>query len=111
MRPGPLELLAVRRHLADNAEEFRHITGDRAFRKMFGDVEGEKLKRVPKGFATNHPEADLLVFKQFLVAGYLPPDVVETPKFQKEITKRFDTMLPARGMKSMGLGLSKRQRR
>lgn len=120
--PGPQELLAVRRHLAANAEEFRRITSDRGFRKMFGDVEGEKLKRVPKGFATDHPEADLLVFKQFLVAGKLAPEIVETPKFQKEILKRFTTMLPflrflnrplkpARGMKSMGLGLSKRPQR
>jgi uncharacterized protein (TIGR02453 family) len=120
--PGPRELLAVRQHLAAHAEEFRRITSDRVFRKMFGDVEGEKLKRVPKGFATDHPEVDLLVFKQYLVAGYLPPEVIETPKLQKEILKRFATMLPflrflnrplrpARGMKSMGLQSSKGLRR
>jgi uncharacterized protein (TIGR02453 family) len=119
--PGPQELLAVRQHLAANAKEFRRITSDRGFRKMFGGVEGEKLKRVPKGFATDHPEADLLVFKQFLVAASLPPKVVETPKLQKEIMKRFAEMLPflrflnrplkpARGMQSMGLPKRPRRR-
>ena len=92
--PQPPELLAIRQHIAENADEYRRITGDKRFRKAFREVEGEKLKRVPKGFPADHPAADLLVYKQFLTFTYLPAEIVETPKFVKELLKYFELMLP-----------------
>ena len=92
--PGSPELLAVRRHLAENADDFRDILANRAFRRTFGDMVDERLKRVPKGFSAGHPAADLLVYKRFIVVDRLPPDIVETPKFHRELLKRFALMLP-----------------
>jgi uncharacterized protein (TIGR02453 family) len=92
--PGPQELLAVRQHIAENVDEYRRITGDRKFRRAFKNVEGEKLKRMPKGFSADHPAADLLLYKQFLAFTYLPAETVETPKFAKEVLKHFELMLP-----------------
>ncbi len=92
--PGPQELLAVRQHIGENADEYRRITSDRKFRRVFREVEGEKLKRMPKGFSADHPAADLLLYKQFLVFTYLPVEIVETPTFAKEVLKLFELMLP-----------------
>ncbi len=92
--PGPPELLAVRQHVAENADEYRRITSDKKFRRAFKQVEGERLKRMPKGFPADHPAADLLLYKQFLVFTYLPVEIVETPRFAKEVLKNFELMLP-----------------
>src|SRR5579883_2467565 len=54
------QLLAIRNHIAENADELRIILRRPALRKLMGELEGERLSRVPKGFAKDHPAADLL---------------------------------------------------
>lgn len=92
--PGSRELLAIRQHVASHSGELRRILKERSFRKAFGGLQGERLKRVPKGFASGHPAADLLVHKQFLAFAHLPPELAETPKLYKELLKHFQVMLP-----------------
>ena len=77
--PGPAELLALRGYLANHAKELDKILRQREFRRLFKEMTGEKLKRVPKGFPQDHPAADLLVYKQFLAGTLLPPDIVTAP--------------------------------
>ncbi len=92
--PGPTELRALREHIGDNAEEFRAILANRTFHKTFGEMSGERLKRVPKGFAADHPAADLLVHKQFLAGTNLDPALAETPKLYSQLVKVFTTLTP-----------------
>lgn len=90
----PETLLAVRQHLAENHTEFRRIIGSRALRQLFGEMQGEQLSRVPKGFCSEHPAADLLRHKQFLFFIELPPDTATTPEVHREIVKRFRAITP-----------------
>lgn len=92
--PGPAELLAVRSYLAGHAKELQKILRERQFRSLFKEMTGEKLKRVPKGFAQDHPAADWLVYKQYLAGALLPPDIVTTPKLLRELVKHFRAITP-----------------
>jgi uncharacterized protein (TIGR02453 family) len=92
--PEPAALLAIRNHIAERHEEFRRILRARAVRQLFGDLEGEQLSRVPKGFACDHPAADLLRFKRFILYKELPPDLATAPALYTEIVKRFRAMAP-----------------
>lgn len=92
--PGSKELLAIRRRIAADPEALRAVLKERTFRRTFGEIQGEKLKRIPKGFSVDDPAADLLVYKQFLAAESLDPEVVEGPKLQPEILKRFRALAP-----------------
>lgn len=92
--PGPEELLALRNHLAERHEEFRRILRARPFRTLMGELWGEQLSRAPKGFPPDHPAADLLRFKQWIVYVTLEPDIATTPKLLSEIVKRFRVMAP-----------------
>jgi len=92
--PGPGELLAIRNHIAGHAAQFRALLKERAFRRCFGEVTGETLKRAPKGFAKDDPAVDLLRHKQFLAMNRLPPEIAETPKLYSEIAKSFRAMMP-----------------
>jgi len=92
--PSPEALLAIRNHLAEHHQEFRRITSTRAVRQLFGDVQGEQLTRVPKGFAKDHPAEDLLRFKQFLLYVELPAEIAVTPELFVEVQKRFRAMAP-----------------
>lgn len=88
----PETLLAVRAHMAEHHEEFRRIVGTRGLRAALGEVQGDRLARVPKGFAAGHPAADLLRFKQFLLYVVLEPSIATTPKLFAEVLKRFRAM-------------------
>jgi uncharacterized protein (TIGR02453 family) len=87
--PGSQELFAIRQKIAAKPEAIRVIVADRNFKKLFGELEGEKLKRVPKGFAPDDPAADLLVHKQFLASVTLPAEAATEKKFFTELVKYF----------------------
>ena len=91
---APETLLAIRQHLAERHAEFRKIAGGRAVRQLFGAVQGEQLTRVPKGYPCDHPAADLLRMKQYLLYVELAPEMAVTPALYTEVVKHFRAMTP-----------------
>src|SRR5512135_981295 len=63
--PQPPELHAVREHLASNFRRFRSIVESPVFRRAFDEIEGDRLRRPPRGFPADHPAAEYLKMKQF----------------------------------------------
>jgi uncharacterized protein (TIGR02453 family) len=92
--PDPAVLLAIRNHIAENHAALRRILATPKVRRLLGELQGDKLTRVPKGFAADHPAADLLRFKQFVLYTVLPPEVATSPKLYPEIVDRFRAMVP-----------------
>jgi uncharacterized protein (TIGR02453 family) len=92
--PEPEALLAIRQHLAERHEEFRRIAAGRTLRRLFTAVQGEQLTRIPKGYPCDHPAADLLRMKQYLLYVVLPPDLATTPALYSEVVKHFRAMTP-----------------
>jgi uncharacterized protein (TIGR02453 family) len=92
--PEPETLRAMRQHVAEHHEEFRKIAGARAVRQLFTAVQGEQLSRVPKGYASDHPAADILRMKQYLLYVELPPDLATTPALYTEVVKHFRALTP-----------------
>jgi uncharacterized protein (TIGR02453 family) len=95
--PEPPALLAIRNHIAGRHDELRRILRARPVRGLLGELQGEQLSRVPKGFACDHPAADLLRFKRFILYVELSPDLATTPALYTEILKRFRAMTPFLG--------------
>lgn len=93
-RPEPKQLIAIREHIAGHHEEFRRILSGRLIRKLFGDLRGDQLSRVPKGFPAEHPAADLLRFKSYILYVELEPALATSPKLYDEIVVRFRAMIP-----------------
>ena len=92
--PRPKELLAMRNHIALHGARLRKIIEDLQFKKHFGLLDGEKLSRVPKGFPADHPAADLLRYKQFLVSVTEPPELALRPELLPRLTQHFHAMAP-----------------
>ncbi len=61
--PEPARLAGWRSAVADRPRAVRAAMHDAAFLATFGEVEGERLKRVPSGFPADHPQAELLKLK------------------------------------------------
>jgi len=92
--PPPEALRAIRGHLAENYKEFRRIVAAPVVKRFFGAVDGDRLTRVPKGFAPDDPAADLLRLKQYLLFANLDVKLATTPKLYREVAARFKAMTP-----------------
>ena len=91
--PSP-QLLQVREHIAANIRRLKRIVEAREFTRTFGSLEGERLQRVPRGFAPDHPAAHYLRFKQFLAGQEHPPSFATTPRFYADLLKVFRVITP-----------------
>jgi uncharacterized protein (TIGR02453 family) len=87
-------LFAVRQYIADNHRQFRATFNAPKVKKLLGELQGESVSRVPKGFDPNHPAADLVKRKQYLLDAELDPKLAVTPKLLGELVSRLQAMTP-----------------
>ena len=93
-RPQPPQLVAVREHIAGHVGQLRAIVKSPAFRKQFGALEGDRLTRVPRGYAKDHPAADYLKFKNFVAGADFPATLATSPAFYKTLLTVFRQVVP-----------------
>jgi len=92
--PETSQLQAVREHIADNHRRLRSIVEAPAFRRRVGALEGERLQRVPRGFAKDHPAADFLRHRQFLAGREYPLSFSTNPRFYSTVVEIFRHVAP-----------------
>lgn len=92
--PQTSQLHAVREHIASNFTRLRAIVEAPAFRRAVGSLEGERLRRVPRGFPADHEASEYLKFRQFLAGRDLPPAAATGPRFYATIVGVFRHVAP-----------------
>ncbi len=60
-------LMAIRKSIFNNNQEFKQIIENKNFKKYFSNIYGEKLKGVPKGFPNDFEDIELLKHKHYAV--------------------------------------------
>ena len=95
--PGPEELQALRTGIAKDAKKFLGLVNDPKLRKLFGPLQGEKLKRLPKAWEAEaeSPIAEYLKFKQLYWYVELPAAVALTPRLEGVLLRHFEAIAPA----------------
>lgn len=92
------ERLEAWRQLVDRDPTRVHeAIDDPAFIAAFGEVSAHgdhRLKRVPAGYAPDHPEAELLKMKDVVFGRRLPDVVVTSPDLPDVIAESFATAMP-----------------
>ena len=92
--PTPEQLASFRAAIDQDAAPFKAIINDKEFKKYFGTLDGEKVKTVPQGYTRDHPDIELLRFKQVVVVHHLSDEMVLSPKFSTQTIKTFTAMKP-----------------
>lgn len=92
--PDAADLKLIRDDIAFDDKPIRAIIADPGFAAMFGGLQGEKLKTTPKGFAADHPAADILRYKQFLLIRRFTDEEVLHPGFLYEAARIYRQMRP-----------------
>ena len=95
--PSSGELNAIRAAIADDHRRFRRVITAPAFRRAVGELGGEQLTRVPRGYPKDHPAANYLRHRQFIGGREYPADFAVTPRFYSELLTVFRGIAPLVG--------------
>ncbi len=94
-QPEPDALKKIRQEIDYNFEDFKKIIDDKKFKKLFPEIEGEKLKKLPAGYTEDNPAIAYLKYKSFVVGHKGLSDTDLTAKnMVKDVVSVFDTMKP-----------------
>jgi uncharacterized protein (TIGR02453 family) len=91
--PAP-QLHTVREHIAANSRRLRTLVESPGFRRDIGVLDGERLQRVPRGFAKDHVAAEYLKFRQFLAGRQFEPAFAVSPRFYAGLLGVFRRVAP-----------------
>src|SRR5262249_18110925 len=90
----PAELLAYRGLLRDHYLELEEILRSPRLKTLAGELRGDKLSRMPKGFSPNHPAAPLIKQKQWYLVSMLDMDLISTDRLLPALVNHFEVMAP-----------------
>jgi uncharacterized protein (TIGR02453 family) len=92
--PDSTQLKKIRKAVSAHATEFLGIVQRRTFVRRFGSIEGERLKRIPRGFDETDRTAEWLKLKQFFVGVSLPEASCYRPEFVSEVAAICESAAP-----------------
>jgi uncharacterized protein (TIGR02453 family) len=92
--PNKDDLFRIREEIASDAEELRSIINSKEIQTTFGALHGEQLKTAPKGFDKDHPDIDLLRFKQFVFIKKFSDEEVLEAQFDAVVNETFKKLRP-----------------
>jgi uncharacterized protein (TIGR02453 family) len=92
--PNKDDLFRIREEIASDAEELRSIINSKEIQTTFGALYGEQLKTAPKGFDKDHPDIDLLRFKQFVFIKKFSDEEVLEAQFDAVVNETFKKLRP-----------------
>jgi uncharacterized protein (TIGR02453 family) len=92
--PSTSDLAAIRAHIAATHPRLHRVVVAQSFTRVFGELQGERLTRVPVGYPKDHRAAHYLQFKQFLAARELPASFATSRRFYSEVVRTFRAAAP-----------------
>lgn len=87
-------LKGIRQEIDYNGADLEKILLENNFKAVFGEIEGEKLQKVPKDFDPAHPQAELLKMKSFLATHHVNDSELSSPDFLQKAVNVFKTLKP-----------------
>jgi len=92
--PDSPQLQAVRAHIAGNHRRLRAIVESPGFRRTVGQLDGERLQRMPRGFPKDHAAGESLMHRQFIAGREFPAAFATSARFYPGVLKVFRQVAP-----------------
>jgi uncharacterized protein (TIGR02453 family) len=92
--PPAADLRAIREHIAATHPRMHQLVRTRAFKDTVGELGGDRLTRVPRGYTSDHPAAHYLQFKQFLAGCEFPAEFAIGEDFYPGLLRTFRAVAP-----------------
>lgn len=92
--PTSQQLAKFRQEIDYTPNTIKGIIEEETFKNYFNEIHGEKVKKMPKGYSIDHPDIELLKYKQlFFVHRYSDKEVI-SKDFAQELIKGCKTLKP-----------------
>jgi uncharacterized protein (TIGR02453 family) len=92
--PESTELRRIRQYLLSEHRRLEEIIERIESTKSAGSLQGEQLKRIPRGFPVEHPAAEWLRRKAFYFDVRLSSDIATSRQLFFELSKHFHLLAP-----------------
>jgi uncharacterized protein (TIGR02453 family) len=92
--PDGSELLKIRNAIVSKTKEFLKIVEDKKFTKRFGEFDGDRLTKPPKGFPADHPAIEYLKLKSFTVTEEFSAKDAVSKDYPKMLAESFKAAYP-----------------
>lgn len=92
--PNKDDLLRIRKELEMDADEFKKTIDQKSLKTLWGDMKGDAVKTAPKGFDKDHPNIDLIKFKQFIFVRNFTDKEVLSGSFLEEVDRSYRAIRP-----------------
>jgi uncharacterized protein (TIGR02453 family) len=92
--PRPEQLALFRQAIDRDSRAFSDLIEAPEFVRTFGGLRGEKLKGAPRGYAKDHPAAEMLKLKEVYVVRSFPDRAVIADDFVDQLVATFRVMKP-----------------
>ena len=93
-RPSSTDLRAIRARIGARHRALHRIVTTPAFRRAVGQLEGDQLSRVPRGYPKDHAGEHYLRFKQFLAGREFEAELATRGRFYAEVLSVFRAVAP-----------------
>lgn len=90
--PEPKKLDKIREKINSNFTSYTEVINQPALRRYYGEIQGEKLKNVPRGFDKESPAAEILKLKQYIFMSKFSDEEIFSEDFLKETVKRMEAV-------------------
>jgi len=91
--PGPI-LQQIREAIVADPQRWQSATRSAGFRRRFGAIAGDSLKRPPKGFDPDHPLLEDLKRTSYFAVQKAEPEAIASARFVGEVARAFEAMAP-----------------
>ncbi|MBL7851732.1 MAG: DUF2461 domain-containing protein [Cyclobacteriaceae bacterium] len=93
--PEPSNLSKIRQEIDYNGDQLEKIMKHKSFKKWFeGFDDFDKMKTIPKGYPKDHPRADWLKHRSYIVSHNFTDKEVKDKKFLKKVVEACKVMKP-----------------
>ncbi len=103
--PDKDQLEAIRDHIVDNMKEFDKLVNDKKFKLVFGEILGEKNKRLPKEYQEAAEKQPFLYNKGFYWFFKLSPKDLTSDKLVKTLIDNYKKAMPLNTFFDKALGI------
>lgn len=93
-QPDKDQFVKIRRAILRDPKGFRKVIDAKAFKTMFGSVQGEANKVLPPEFKTAVAKEPLIANRQFYVGAELPSKLVADPRLMDVLMDHYLAMCP-----------------
>lgn len=92
--PDAALLKNIRQEIDYNFQDFKKLITTKNFKATFGEINGDKLSRPPKGYDENNPAIEYIKFKSFTVSTPVSDKEILSADVIKKPMEVYKTMKP-----------------